>query len=290
MPLCPQCRDAEVDFDAPNCPVCRWAGAQEDSIVDFIAPSDREAPLFRAYMDLYAQIAQDDLASPIQGNQLLDMEAEHLLAAIGDVRGLAVCDVGVGQGRMFERLRSEAPRLLVGVDLAPAYLRRLASDGADVRLVLANAENLPFREELDLVVASDVLEHVLNPADFLGSAAESLKPGGRLIVKVPYRENLSQYRRSSGCPYPMVHLRSFDRSVLTQALEDVGLQIESTHFSGFYAGRWQTWLSRLPRTGDVIGTLLTRRYGENPGPNRIPRPLGRLLMKPVVITTVARRQ
>ena len=100
----------------------------------------------------------------------------------------------------------------MGVDLAWPYLRRVEGGDASVRVLRANAENLPFRDELDAIVASDVLEHVLNPADFLHSALEALRPGGRLLLKVPYRENISQYRRADGCPYPMVHLRTFDRS------------------------------------------------------------------------------
>ena len=158
-----------------------------------------------------------------------------------------------------------------------------------MRLVLANAESLPFRQELDIIVASDVLEHVLNPADFLQSAVDALVPGGRLLVKVPYRENISQYRRDSGCPYEMVHLRTFDRSLLVKALRDAGLRPERVSYSGFYAGRWQPTLKRARRTAAVLGILLKRRYGENPGPNRIHPRLGRLLMEPVVITVLARK-
>jgi len=265
-------------------------GAERDGIRDFIAPRDREAPLFTAYTDLYQRIADDDLDAPIQGIELLDMEAERLMGAVGPIRGLSVCDVGVGQGRVFERLRSAEPGLLVGIDLAATYLLRLRSKSPDVRLILANAENLPFRQELDLIVASDVLEHVLNPADFLGSAVEALTPGGRLVVKVPYRENLSQYRSWGECPYAVVHLRTFDRSLLRQILEDAGFTVERFSYSGFYAGRWHAALSRFPRVADAMGTLLTLRYGENPGPNRIRPRLGRLLMKPVVITAIASKQ
>jgi hypothetical protein len=138
-----------------------------------------------------------------------------------------------------------------------------------------------------VIIASDVLEHVLNVADFLGSAVDALKPGGKLLVKVPYRENLSQYRRSSGCPYPMVHLRTFDRSLLRQTLKDAGLRVEGVRYSGFYSSRWQPPLSRLPRTGALIGGLIDRRYGKNPGPNRMNPRVARLLMRPVVISAVA---
>ncbi len=205
------------------------------------------------------------------------------------MEGEAVCDVGIGRGLIFDRLRSARPRLLIGVDLALPYLRRATPNDGPVKLMRANAENLPFRAELDAIVASDVLEHVLNPADFLQSALEALVPGGRLLVKVPYRENISQYRRSEGCPYPMVHLRTFDRTLLRQALEDTGLRPERFSYSGFYSGRWHPLLRRVPPVSVRLARVLERRYGANPGPNRINPQIGRLLMRPVVIIALARK-
>ena len=290
MPLCPECRDGRVSFDAPHCEACGWEGERlGGGIVDLLARRDRESALFSAYRELYDRIAEDDIDTPIQGDELLDLEAERLLEAVGPVTGAAVCDIGVGRGRFFERLLAERPRLLVGVDLAPAYLRRLRADSPDVRLVRANAESLPFRDELDVLVASDVLEHVLNPADFLESAVDALVPGGRLLVKVPYRENISQYRRSAGCPYEMVHLRTFDRPLLRKALVDSGLRPERYTYSGFHAGRWRQPLRRSPRVAAVLDMLLKRRYGDYPGPNRIDPRVGRVLLEPVVITVLARK-
>jgi SAM-dependent methyltransferase len=289
MPLCPRCRAAQVAFDAPACAQCGWRAEEVDGIPDFVAGRDAEAGVFRAYMELYEQIAGDDLDDSIQADELLELEAARLMAALGPVQGEAVCDVGIGRGFMFDRLRAAGPRLLVGVDLAWPYLRRAGMDGGPVKLMRANAENLPFRAELDAIVASDVLEHVLNPADFLQSSLEALAPGGRLLVKVPYRENISQYRRSDGCPYPMVHLRTFDRSLLGQVLEDAGLRVERFSYSGFYSGRWHPQLRRLPIVPTGLAIVLDRLYGENPGPNRIHPRIGRLLMRPVVITALARK-
>jgi SAM-dependent methyltransferase len=289
MPICPRCRAAEVGYRGPSCASCGWRGAEVDGIPDFLAERDRDSGVFRAYTELYEQIAEDDLRTPIQGDELLDLEAERLLAALGPVRGDAVCDIGIGRGMLLRQLRKAGPRLLVGVDLAWPYLRRAAGDGARVELMRANAENLPFRAELDAIVASDVLEHVLNPADFLQSALEALVPGGRLLIKVPYRENISQYRRSEGCPYPMVHLRTFDRTLLSQALQDAGLRVERLSYSGFYSGRWHPLLRRLPGVPVRLARALEGRYGPDPGTNRIHPRIGRLLMRPVVITALARK-
>ena len=118
---------------------------------------------------------------------------------------------------------------------------------------------------------------------------EQLLPGGRLVIKVPFRENLSQYRRTGGCPYPIVHLRTFDRTLLRQALEDVQLRVEAFSYSGFFLGRWQPPIGRWQRGADALRRLLKRVYGPDPGPNRIHPRVGRLLMRPVVITAVARK-
>jgi SAM-dependent methyltransferase len=290
VPLCPECRRGPVEFAAPRCDLCGWAGSERaNGVVDLLARRDSDSGLFRAYAELYDRIAADDIEQPIQGDALLGLEADRLLRALGPVTGAAVCDVGVGRGLLFERLLKERPRLLVGIDLAESYLARLSTDRPDVRLVRANAESLPFREELDAIVASDVLEHVLNPADFLESAVDALVPGGRFLVKVPYREDISQYRRSGGCPYEMVHLRTFDRPLLLKLLTDSGLKPEAVTFSGFYAGRWQPYLRRLPRARNWVNTLLRRRYGSGPASNLIDPRLGRLLMQPVVITVLARK-
>jgi SAM-dependent methyltransferase len=287
MPICPECRAGQVSLEAPVCEACGWRGETAAGVPDFTSRRDRDEGVLTAYTELYERIAADDLESPIQEQELLALEAERLVETLGSVAGEAVCDIGIGRGLLLERLGAEQPRLLVGVDLSVTYLRRARNGVANLRLVRANAENLPFREEFDAIVASDVFEHVLNPADFLASVVDALVPGGRLVMKVPFRENMSQYRRSSGCPYPMVHLRTFDRTLLRQALEDAGLEVKLFRYSGFYAGRWQPFLRRWPRGTRILQRLLERRYGPNPGPNRIHPRVGRLLMRPVVIIAVA---
>ena len=79
----------------------------------------------QAYRDHYEQIAADDLSNGIQPDDHMAIEADRLLAAVGDVQGLAVCD-GVGKGNLLERLVDQGARSVTGVDLAGPYLRRLA--------------------------------------------------------------------------------------------------------------------------------------------------------------------
>jgi SAM-dependent methyltransferase len=52
--------------------------------------------------------------------------------------------------------------------------------------VIGSAESLPFEaESFDVVVATQVFEHLPHPQTAVGEAARVLRPGGRLIITVP---------------------------------------------------------------------------------------------------------
>jgi len=69
-------------------------------------------------------------------------------------------------------------------------------------------------------VCTDVLEHVLDLNLCCQKILSVLTPGGILVVRVPYREDLSGYLAPS-YPYPLVHVRSFDEHSLRLLFERV---------------------------------------------------------------------
>ncbi len=170
------------------------------------------------YTDNYERIAADHLTSvrevgenPFMREELW-LEIEGSTAAlIGEIssEGQRVLDVGVGLGRLLARFGS-LDRF--GVDISMEYLRESQESGIEV--CRAFVENLPYRDELfDLVVSTDVLEHVLDLNAACQQMVRCLKPGGYLLVRVPYREDLSGYADKS-CKYDFVHLRNFDEHSL----------------------------------------------------------------------------
>jgi len=286
MIVCPDCSHELPTLDVERCSDCGRAFEREDGVISLLATADRDEPIVSAYRDHYERIAADDLQQSIQLEDHLELEADRLIDAVGDVRGLAVCDVGVGKGMLLERLRARGARSVTGIDLARPYLRRLSGRNG-VRLVLADAERLPFRSEFDVVVSSDVLEHVLNVGDFLVSVRNALRPGGRLVVRVPHMDTLTSYATQTGYRYRFVHLRSFDGTSLRRLLEEAGFDVQRMFYSGFYAGRRRRLFAANPRVDRRFQRMLLRHYG---GPGRVTRirpRLGRLLMKPNAVTAVA---
>ena len=253
-----------------------------------LSTRDRSSELFGRYLANYDEIASDDLESAIQLERVQRSFNDRLFGYVGDVRGKRVCDVGVGKGMLFEMLRGGEPARLVGVDISMPYLTRFVGNG-DASLVVANAENLPFREEFDLVVAADVLEHVLNVGDFLMSVRESLVPGGTFVVRVPYLDNMLQYARLNGCQYDMVHLRNFTRSNLLDLLTQSGFAVDHLRYDGFNRYRARRWIANSEFGMKVLDGIALRLLGGPDGLERLPSAVARPIMKPLVVTAITHR-
>lgn len=140
---------------------------------------------------------------------------------------VSVLEIGPGEGWLVRRLLGAGHRV-VTTDLSRRWLERLPS-ARDPQLlrVQANAFHLPFRDGLfDVVIAAEVLEHLPGPGDAAREVRRVLKPGGRFIATVPYREELrpvicahcGQLFERNG------HLNSFSETTLTELFRAAGLE------------------------------------------------------------------
>jgi ArsR family transcriptional regulator len=110
-----------------------------------------------------------------------------ILAAAGPGPFHAFLDIGTGTGRMLE-LFADRARRATGLDLSPAMLAVARSNleragHNHIHVRLADADNLPVvRESFDLVVIHQVLHYLDDPARAIAQAAQTLSPGGRLLI------------------------------------------------------------------------------------------------------------
>jgi 2-polyprenyl-3-methyl-5-hydroxy-6-metoxy-1,4-benzoquinol methylase len=104
-----------------------------------------------------------------------------MISGIGS--GLKVLDVGCGHGIVSEQISKN------GNEVACADLPAITSivhKRKNLIVVASDAETLAFASDsFDVVLASEVLEHLWNPNDFLDEAYRILKANGHLIIEVP---------------------------------------------------------------------------------------------------------
>lgn len=286
---CPKCR-ALADLNA-GCTSCGWKPVVDNGVLNLMTEADYASPVLADYFRNYDRIAEDDLNAPILNLAYVEHQARNLARYAGNVKGRTIMDLGCGRGILTRMLHNAGAKAVVAIDISTAYLRKL-TDRPGVTPVLANAERLPFRNVFDLVVSTDVMEHVLNLGSFLVSVNQSLLPYGVAIIRVPYRENLVAYSHQAGCKYDFVHLRTFDRRTLKDALAGAGLQVERTWFDGFsvhsprpacFSTRW-----RQLRYGEFQKWVLSR-VADPAEVTSWPWPLAGILMTPKEIVVLARK-
>jgi SAM-dependent methyltransferase len=102
----------------------------------------------------------------------------------------AFLDAGCGDGRHLAALAAELPARRAGVDLSERILET-ARARVDADFRQGSLEALPFADgEFDLVLCTQVIEHV--PAAGRGAAelARVLRPGGTLVISTDNARNL----------------------------------------------------------------------------------------------------
>lgn len=101
-------------------------------------------------------------------------------AALGEVSGKVVVDIGCGPGNIFATLPAK-PKLLIGIDVAPKSLEFAKQIGYTP--VLADATSLPFVDGFaDIVTLNAALHHCEDMEAILAEAARLVKPGGLLVT------------------------------------------------------------------------------------------------------------
>ncbi len=101
-------------------------------------------------------------------------------------RRLRVLDVGCGNGSNSLPLASRGHHLL-GIDISTESIQYAALKNSfpNARFLVHNLIEKPLDETFDLVLCSEVLEHLPHPKPLVLAMARVLEPGGRLLITVP---------------------------------------------------------------------------------------------------------
>jgi len=158
----------------------------------------------------------------------------HVFALAGSLSASTrVLDVGCGNGFTCSEFLKHGCKV-VGIDLScsgveigrrahpSARFEVLAAEGD----VLHNLCEAPF----DLVVSTEVVEHLYDPREWARGCFKALKPGGRLICTTPYHgyfKNLAlsvlgKWDSHANPLWDGGHIKLWSRATLTHLLREAG--------------------------------------------------------------------
>ncbi len=178
-------------------------------------------------------------------------------------------DMGCGTGRNLMLLQEFG--WAVGTDLSPPALNWCRQRGLR-ELVAAEITRLPFAEgSLDLVTASEVLEHIQDDAAAVAELARIIRPGGLLLVTVPaYQFLWSEHDEA------LDHFRRYSAHQTRQLIEGAGLRVERlSHCVSFLLA--PICLFRVLQR--ILGRIRPRRAGRpKTAYIQMPGPISRLFV------------
>jgi methionine biosynthesis protein MetW len=185
--------------------------------------------------------------------------------------GSRVLDVGCGTGSVSRIIADIRNAKIIGIEPNACRAAAARARGLEVHDEPFTPAILQLLEPFDVVVFSDVLEHVADPGSFLQFSRRALLPGGRVVASVPnvahWSMRLDLLRgRFDYQPVGIrdaTHLRWFTADTVKSLFETNGLRVISLqHTAGVglpdYSNRrpWR-WMSRDCR--NAIVRALARR-------------------------------
>ena len=103
--------------------------------------------------------------------------------------------------------------------------------------VVADVFNLPFAgNTFDTIIASEVIEHLIDPKLFVTKLIDVLKPNGKLILMTPYNEK-RVYNMCVHCNHPtpsFAHLHTFNEKNIGSYFPSTNIIYKTTSFSNRY--------------------------------------------------------
>ena len=154
-------------------------------------------------------------------------------------------DYGCGSGFFTQSMRIYLPGRVIGSDFH-SQAPPLISGRDDIEYV-ADSEIDALRDQIDLIVCRNVLEHVVDPVGFLARLRSLLKAGGLILIEVPNRCSnwthlLGRYNFNYYLPR---HIYHYSECSLVQLL------------TGFKLLR--RWLDHSPILGKSFGNMFGRK-------------------------------
>jgi ubiquinone/menaquinone biosynthesis C-methylase UbiE len=110
--------------------------------------------------------------------------------------GSFLLEVGCNSGGLLRVLASEKKCYCKGVDISEKMVERACDKGFPA--VVAPAENLPFNQEIfDVVIMTEVMEHLYNPEVSILEIKRVLAHGGVFVGTVPHPKSLNAAKKTN---------------------------------------------------------------------------------------------
>lgn len=133
-------------------------------------------------------------------------------------------DIGCSYGHFLSRFQTNI-WTLYGIDPSPTAIQYCNRLHPEINTCVGNFENSHYKQDsFDLITCFYVVEHVFDPRDFLNKIHLILRPGGMLIIRIPYSRPFFFISKLLRRPlmYAPMHLNDFSPNQFSRMILELG--------------------------------------------------------------------
>ena len=135
-----------------------------------------------------------------------------------------ILDVGCGGGVLLHKIKEMLSSVeTYGVEPNEAYSNLARNRSGAKKIITSYFNKNSFEEKFDLIVSSDVLEHVDNPQILLDDMYASLKKEGCIFLEIPSPTNFGNLPGEHDI-FNMAHHVFYTENILKSYLEIAGFR------------------------------------------------------------------
>jgi 2-polyprenyl-3-methyl-5-hydroxy-6-metoxy-1,4-benzoquinol methylase len=173
--------------------------------------------------------------------------------------GAVVMDAGCGNGSFLSLFQNRNWQLH-GSDLSPTGIEIAREKFPNINFFLADgqthyADFLATVGPVDVVISTEVIEHLYDPRGFIRSCYELLKPGGTIVLTTPYHGYLKnlliavtgKMDKHFTVLWDHGHIKFWSRNTLETVLRETGFTDIEFAGSGRFPYLWKSMVLKATR-------------------------------------------
>ncbi|MBD2175908.1 class I SAM-dependent methyltransferase [Pseudanabaena sp. FACHB-1998] len=165
---------------------------------------------------------------------------------------LRVLDIGCGNGSLSNLLAKQGYEV-VGIEDSISGIAAATKSFPECKFINASVYDIPYAKlegEFDVVISTEVIEHLMYPRELVKSAKRCLKPNGRLILTTPYHgyiKNLilaltGKMDNHFTALWDGGHVKFFSVKTLSQILTEEDFRSLKFTFVGRFSYLWKSMI------------------------------------------------
>ena len=173
--------------------------------------------------------------------------------------GSVVADAGCGNGSLLAKL-GKSDWKVHGLEISDSGLAQARANNPLMEFHFVDLTQgdciLPMAGYCDVVISTEVIEHVFLPRIFAKNCRDLLKPGGTLIISTPYHGYLknvvlaltNKLDAHFTALWDYGHIKFWSKRTLTQLLQEAGFEVKQVRGAGRLPYFWKSMIVVATKT------------------------------------------